>query len=61
MKTIYFIENACVKDNNGEFLSADKLVWKKMVNNIFESYDQANVTRIILQQNDNNSYYRVAN
>jgi hypothetical protein len=60
-------EKALAKDENGNFIPAADLVWnrvnRRMIpggNNLFESYDEANVARIEMQKNSNKYYFRIA-
>lgn len=59
-------EKALAKDENGNFIPADELIWnrvnRRMIpggSNLFESYDEANVARIEMQKNSNKYYFRV--
>lgn len=65
MKQFRF-EKALAKDENGNFIPAEDLIWnrvnRRMIpggNNLFESYDEANVARIEMQKNSNKYYFRV--
>lgn len=65
MKQFRF-EKALAKDKNGNFIPAEDLVWNRVNNrmipggnNMFETYDEANVARIEMQKNSNKYYFRV--
>ena len=61
----YVLERALARELNGDFIPAEKLIWVPVTSwnpfeSVYETWDEANITRIEKQKNDNNFYYRVA-
>ena len=65
---MYMLVCAEAKDEKGNFIPAEKLVWHQVLNEythntylrcIYDNYDEANVDRIKIQKMDNERYYKV--
>lgn len=60
----YRIEKAAAYDEFGNFIPAENLKWIPIISrffheSIYPTFDEANITRIDMQKNDNSHYYRV--